>query len=175
MADSVGGHGNPGNRFRGSDLGCRSSKVEGGNDGRPRADPVSAARVEIGLLDTSAFVAAEEGRPLREEALPDSAVISIITVAELRAGVLAASDIESRDRRLATLERISSIAVFPIDHHVAGLWAGMRTYLAAAGKRVSVNDLWIAATAAANRMPVVTQDRDFYALSGVNGLTVIEV
>jgi predicted nucleic acid-binding protein len=37
------------------------------------------------------------------------------------------------------------------------------------------NDLWIAATAAASGMPIVTQDRDFYALSGVNGLTVIEV
>lgn len=102
-------------------------------------------------------------------------MISIITVAELRAGVLAAPDIETRDRRLATLERISEAGVFPIDHRVAGTWAGMRAYLAAAGKRVSVNDLWIAATAAANRMPVFTQDRDFYALSGVNGLTVIEV
>ena len=40
---------------------------------------------------------------------------------------------------------------------------------------MSGNDLWIAATAAASGMPVITQDRDFYALSGVNGLTVIEV
>lgn len=136
---------------------------------------MSQDRVSVGLLDTSALIAVEEGRPLREEALPESAVISIITVAELRAGVLAASDIQSRDRRLATLERISKAAVFPIDHRVAGTWAGMRAYLAASGKRVSINDAWIAATAAANRMPVVTQDRDFYALSGVNGLTVIEV
>lgn len=136
---------------------------------------MSVDRVGVGLLDTSVFIAAEEGRPLREEALPESAVISIITVAELRAGVLGASDIEVRDRRLATLERISNVAIFPIDHHVAGTWAGMRAYLAASGKRVSVNDLWIAAAAAAHRMPVITQDRDFYALSGVNGLTVIEV
>lgn len=40
---------------------------------------------------------------------------------------------------------------------------------------MSANDLWIAATAAASEMPVVTQDHDFYTLSGVNGLTVIEV
>ncbi|MGN6277083.1 MAG: PIN domain-containing protein [Solirubrobacterales bacterium] len=136
---------------------------------------MSEGGASVGLLDTSAVIALEEGRFLREGALPDRTVISIITVAELRAGVLVASDIETRDRRLATLERISEAAVFPIDHRVAGTWAGMRAYLAAARKRVSVNDLWIAATAAANRMPVVTQDRDFYALSGVNGLTVIEV
>jgi predicted nucleic acid-binding protein len=136
---------------------------------------VSGERVGVGLLDTSALIAAEEGRSIREEGLPENAVISIITMAELRAGVLAASDIESRDRRLSTLERISGAAVFPIDHRVARVWAGMRAYLAASGERVSVNDLWIAATAASNRMPVITQDHDFYALSGVNGLTVIEV
>lgn len=51
----------------------------------------------------------------------------------------------------------------------------MRAYLAASEQRVSPNDLWIAATAAASEVPVVTQDNDFYALSGVNGLAVIEV
>jgi predicted nucleic acid-binding protein len=136
---------------------------------------MNAARAAVGLLDTSAVIASEEGRPLKEEALPAETVISIITVAELRAGVLGAPDIETRDRRLATLERAFKAAVFPIDHRVAETWAGMRAYLAASGGRVSVNDLWIAATAVANRMPVITQYRDFYALSGVNGLTVIEV
>lgn len=129
----------------------------------------------MGLLDTSAIIAPEVGRPLREDALPAETVISIITVAELRAGVLGALDVGIRDRRLATLERAIKAPVFPIEHRVAAAWAGMRAYLAASGGRVSVNDLWIAATAAANRMPVITQDRDFYALSGVNGLTVIEV
>jgi predicted nucleic acid-binding protein len=136
---------------------------------------VSADRVSLGLLDTSVLVAAEKGRSLRAEALPENAAISIVTVAELRAGVLSAPDIERRDRRLATLEGISRTAILPVDHGVARAWAGMRAYLAAAGRGVSVNDLWIAATAAANEMPVVTQDLDFYALSGVNGLTVIEV
>jgi len=130
---------------------------------------------KVGILDTSVLIATEDGRPLRSEALPESAAISIVTVSELRAGVLAAPDIQSRDRRLATLERISKAAVFPVDQRVATAWAGIRAYLAASGERVSANDLWIASTAAANRMPVFTQDRDFHALSGVNGLTVVEV
>ena len=136
---------------------------------------MNAERAAVGLLDTSAVIASEVGRPLKEEVLPGETVISIVTVAELRAGVLGASDVGARDRRLATLERAMKAAVFPIDHRVAETWAGMRAYLATSEERVSVNDLWIAATAAANRMPVITQDRDFYALSGVNGLTVIEV
>lgn len=130
---------------------------------------------EIGLLDTSVLVAAEQSRPLRTESLPKSAAISIVTVGELRAGILAAPDVQSRDRRLYTLERISGTAILSVDHRVAQTWAGMRAYLAATGKSVSANDLWIAATAAAGGMPVITQDRDFYALSGVNGLSVIEV
>jgi predicted nucleic acid-binding protein len=130
---------------------------------------------EIGLLDTSVLIAAEGGRPLRAEALPEGSAISIVTVGELRAGILAAPDIQSRDRRLYTLERISGTTILSIDHRVAQVWAGMRAYLAAAGKGVSGNDLWIAATAAATGIPILTQDRDFYALSGVNGLTVIEV
>jgi predicted nucleic acid-binding protein len=130
---------------------------------------------EIGLLDTSVLVAAEAGRPLRADALPKTAAISIVTLGELRAGILAAPDTESRDRRLYTFERISGTTILTINHGVAQAWAGMRAYLAASGKGVSGNDLWIAATAAAARIPVITQDRDFYALSGVNGLTVIEV
>jgi predicted nucleic acid-binding protein len=130
---------------------------------------------EIGLLDTSVLIAGEKRRPLRAEALPKRAAISIVTVGELRAGVLAAPDVQSRDRRLYTLERISGTTVLSVDHEVAQAWAGMRAYLAASGERVSGNDLWIAATAAAAGLPVITQDRDFYALSGVNGLTVIEV
>ena len=136
---------------------------------------MSDDRASLGLLDTSVLIAAEKGRTLRAEALPEKAAISIITVAELRAGVLSAPDIDSRNRRITTLERISRAAILAIDHGAAQMWAGMRAYLAASGKGVSVNDLWIAATAAASEIPVVTQDRDFDALSGVNGLTVIEV
>lgn len=129
----------------------------------------------IGLLDTSVLIAAEEGRALRAKSFPESVAISIITVAELRAGILSAPDVESRDRRLYTLERISGTTTLAVDHKIAQTWAGMRAHLAASGERMSGNDLWIAATAASTGMPVVTQDRDFFALSGVNGLTVIEV
>lgn len=132
-------------------------------------------RPQRGLLDTSVLIAHESGRKLKRERLPQQAAISIVTRAELRLGVLAAADIEIRDRRLNTLESIAEMSVLPIWGAVERVWAGMRAYLTASGRSVRVNDLWIAATAAAYDMPVMTQDRDFHALSGVNGLTVIEV
>jgi Predicted nucleic acid-binding protein, contains PIN domain len=136
---------------------------------------VSVGPVPLGLLDTSVFIAAEYARPLRVEALPQRVATSIVTVAELRAGILAASDVATRDHRLTTFERILGTMVLPIDDSVARVWAGMRAYLAASDRAASINDVWIAATAAAHEIPVVTQDRDFHALSGVGGLTVIEV
>ena len=127
------------------------------------------------VVDTSVFVSFEQGRPLRREALPETAAISIVTKAELRAGVLAAKDIPTRDRRLDTLDAVARIVVLPVDEHVARAWSQMRAYLIAAGRRVNVNDMWIAATAAAHEIPVLTQDGDFDALNGVAGLTVIPV
>lgn len=136
---------------------------------------MSTYRPERGLLDTSIFIARESGRGLRQEQLPREVAISIVTKAELRLGVLAAADVEIRDRRLATLDSVAEMTVLPIWAGVERVWAGMRAYLNASGRSVNGNDVWIAATAAAYEIPVLTQDHDFYALSGVNGLTVIEV
>lgn len=101
--------------------------------------------------------------------------ISVVTSGELRAGILAADGIAERDRRIATWEASRQFAALPITGAVAGAWSQMRAYLAASGRRVSVNDAWIAATAAAYEMPILTQDHDFDALNGVAGLTVIPV
>ncbi len=55
------------------------------------------------LIDTSVFVALESGRRLDLGSLPDGSTASVITLAELSVGVLAAGDIATRSRRLATV------------------------------------------------------------------------
>ncbi len=99
----------------------------------------------------------------------------MVTKAELRVGILAAEDIETRDRRLVTFELANRLVSLPVDEAVSRAWAQMRAYVGASGQKVRVNDMWIAATAAAHEIPVVTQDTDFDALNGVAGLTVIPV
>lgn len=99
----------------------------------------------------------------------------MVTLAELTAGVLAAATSSIRSVRLATLERLSDVEALPIDEAVAAAWAYLRVHLAESGGRINVNDLWIAATAVARRLPVLTQDADFDALDGINGLTVVRV
>ena len=132
-------------------------------------------RAPKGLLDTSVLIASETGRPLDTEHLPDELYVSVVTLAELQAGVLAARDTLTRARRLATLGAISGLEPLPIDVAAAGQWSTMRARLAEEGRRINVNDLWIAAVAAANHLPVVTQDDDFAALAGIGGPEVIRV
>ena len=128
-----------------------------------------------GLLDTSVFIALESGRPIEAEKLPGEYVICPVTIAELQAGVLVAADVQTRARRLATLESTADMEVLPIDALVAAEWARLRVHLAASGRRLNGNDLWIAATAAANGLPIVTQDDDFGALEGFEGFDVIRI
>jgi predicted nucleic acid-binding protein len=128
-----------------------------------------------GLLDTSVFIANETGRPLDVGRLPDQVAISVVTLAELNAGVLAAKDVETRALRLATVEALADIELLPVDAATAMMWARMRVQLAESGRRVNVNAMWIAATAATRGLPVVTQDSDFDPLAGIAGLRVVKV
>ena len=125
-----------------------------------------------GLADTTVFIAREAGRGLRVDALPEVLGVSVITIGELRAGVLAAGDVDTRDRRLATLTQAIALEPIPVDERVAEAWARLRVQLRDRGQRMPVNDSWIAATAIALQVPIVTQDDDYLELPG---LAVIHV
>ena len=124
---------------------------------------------EEAVADTSLFIAVERplsGRP------PKRVAVSVITVGELRLGVLAADSGPIRARRLETLSAAEALDPLPIDAQVAHAWAALRLALRDGGKRMPINDSWIAATAIANGMPVASQDGDY---DDVPGLEVIRV
>lgn len=121
------------------------------------------------LADTSMFIAREAGRPLLGEP-PSDLSVSAITIGELRLGVLMAGDLETRKTRLATLEIAMLFDALDVDNRVTEAWARLIADLKLDGRRMEINDSWIAATAIAHDMPVVTQDGDF---SDIPGLEVI--
>ncbi len=125
-----------------------------------------------GIADTTVFIARESGRGLDEAALPDEIAISVITIGELRAGVLAATDVATRDRRLATFTMALAFDPVSVDRPVADAWARLRLMLRDSDQRMPVNDSWIAATAMSLGVPVVTQDDDYVE---ADGLQVIKV
>jgi predicted nucleic acid-binding protein len=118
------------------------------------------------------FIASETARPMRHDRLPDRLFVSVITIGELRAGVLAAVDVATRDRRLATLTEALVFDPLPIDERVAEVWARLRITLRDLGRRMPVNDSWIAATAMMSQMPIVTQDDDFQPIPGLEVIRV---
>jgi predicted nucleic acid-binding protein len=128
-------------------------------------------RPEAAVADTSLFIAQEQQRPLKASP-PRQLAVSIVTVAELRLGVLAAADVATRARRLRTVTAVAALDPLAIDDAVAAAWAELRSSLRDNGKRMPLNDSWIAATALAHRLPIATRDDDYDA---VPGLTVIKL
>jgi predicted nucleic acid-binding protein len=102
------------------------------------------------LIDTSVLAGARDAA-----ALSDDWAVSVVTVGELEAGIMIASDDATRARRVALLAAVLAEApALPIDRHIAARYGELR---ASAGRRPS-NDLWIAATALAHDFTLVTAD-----------------
>ena len=83
-----------------------------------------------------------------------------------------AKDWVARAQRLETMQLAEMLEPLPVTRQVAARWAALRLALREAGRSMPLNDSWIAATALAHDMPVVSQDDDY---DGVPGLDVLRV
>ena len=116
------------------------------------------------LIDTSVLVDAREVGELN-----DGWAVSVVTVGELEAGVLIAGDDSTRARRVALLAAVLAEApALPVDRHIAACYGELR---ASAGRRPN-NDLWIAATALAHDLTLITADEQQASLPLVRSALV---
>lgn len=114
------------------------------------------------LVDTSVLV----GAPLSPQGLDldEDWAVSVVSVGELEAGVLLAQDARVRVARLRLLTAVLAEApALALDRRVAARYGELR---AESGRRPS-NDLWIAATALAHGLTLVTRDREQASLRGL--------
>jgi predicted nucleic acid-binding protein len=91
----------------------------------------------------------------------------VITVAELRIGVLVASAPSVRAQRMRTLSEVERLAALPVDDDVAREFAEIVAAARRQRQRPKILDSLIAATARALDVPVYTQDADFDEMPGV--------
>ena len=113
--------------------------------------------VQRGLLDTSVLIA-EDVSPL-----PGQLAISVISVAELHFGVLAAASPEVRALRLARLSRLQRrFDPLPVDDAVADSYGQIAAHVSASGRqpRARTMDLLIAATAHVHGAVLYTRNAD---------------
>lgn len=103
------------------------------------------------LLDTSVLI----GVHPPEVGQLEAAVLSAVSVGELEAGVLSATQAGERAARLRRLGAIlAESPVLPVDRLVAARYGELR----ARTGRLPSNDLWIAATALAHDLWLITAD-----------------
>ena len=119
------------------------------------------------LADTSVFVGIEAARFDVARFADFEWGISAVTLGELRLGVLQAQSPEAASRRLSTYQLAQRFEALPIDGAVSDAWALLVSQLRATGRRVPINDGWIAATAIAHRVPIVTEDADYDTMPDV--------
>jgi len=125
------------------------------------------------IADTSLFIARETGRPLDPYEEDREIAVSMVTIAELELGVLAAAEPRIRAARLQTLRDAEQLSALPVDRTVASALATLVVEMRAAGRgRLGVQDAWIAATAITYDADLLTQDADF---DGVPSLRVIKL
>jgi tRNA(fMet)-specific endonuclease VapC len=84
-------------------------------------------------------------------------ILSFMSVAELRMGAMTAS--WGSQRRLLLEHFINGFELFYADNDLCTVWARIRADVKAAGRPVSPQDAWIAATALAVDAPLATNNR----------------
>lgn len=115
---------------------------------------------EIGVLDTSIIAALALYDPAE---LPETVLITAVTLGELSYGPHATDDPLKRAGRVAVLQHVeSTFEPLPYDHHAARMYGQICAAVRAAGRqpRKRASDLMIAATAASNALPLYTANPD---------------
>jgi predicted nucleic acid-binding protein len=132
------------------------------------------AEARKGLLDTSVVIDHDVIEPAL---LPDESAIAAVTLAELAAGPHASGDDQERARRQDRLQWAATTwDALPFDAAAARMYGLIFAATKRAGRssRARFADLLIAATAAANGLPLYTRNpSDFIGLEDV--VTIVAI
>lgn len=126
------------------------------------------------LIDTSVLIALErgelDGAALSEGRTEEEMFVSVVSASELLHGVHRASTPEIRARRSAFVEGLlAELPILPLDILVARTHARTWAELARNGTPVGAHDLWIAATAVARSLTLLSRNpREFKRIPGLS-------
>ena len=119
------------------------------------------------ILDTNALSAVADADPAVWPLFSQAGVVGIpvIVLGEYRFGI-------SRSRRQSFYDswlekHLPSCLVLDVSEETSTHYAVIRTELRSQGTPIPANDAWIAALSRQHRMPILSRDRHFDAVSGV--------
>jgi predicted nucleic acid-binding protein len=119
------------------------------------------------ILDTNALSAAAEGHPdiIAILAGATQLALPVVVIGEYRFGI-AQSRHKARYRRWLD-GLIADCTVLEINERTTLHYAAIGMELKQAGKPIPTNDLWIAALCRQHNLPLLSRDRHFDAVSGI--------
>jgi len=119
------------------------------------------------ILDTNALSAAAEREPaaLKVVALAERIAVPVVVLGEYRLGI-------AQSRRRAVYEGwlrdwIAAVTVLDIDEETTGFYAEIGLELKRKGQPIPTNDLWVAALCRQHSLPLVSRDRHFDVVAGL--------
>ena len=124
------------------------------------------------LADTSVFIGLETARFDAGRFAEFEWGVSVVTLGELRLGVLQARDPEASARRLSTYQLAQRFEPLAVDEAVSDAWALLVSRLRARGRKAPHQRQLDRATAIAHGVPIVTQDSDYDVMPWVEVIKV---
>jgi predicted nucleic acid-binding protein len=127
------------------------------------------------VLDTNIYCDYAEGIPAVVDTLADygsQIYLPVVVVAELSFGFMKGTrSRENEDRLQDTIEQLD-IEIISIDRDVARKYAVIYLGLVQVGKKIPINDVWIAACCMHLGGTLYTRDRHFDAIAGLDLLSM---
>jgi len=119
------------------------------------------------ILDTNALSAAAEREPsaLEVVARAERLAIPVIVLGEYRLGIAQSRHRTSYENWLR--EWVAAVTVLDIDEETTHSYAAIGMELKKKGKPIPANDLWIAALCRQYSLPLLSRDRHFDFVSGL--------
>ena len=119
------------------------------------------------ILDTNALSATADGESAAVELVARAQLVAVpvIVLGEYRLGI-------AQSRRHANYESwlrewITAVSVLDIDDETTYHYAAIGLELKRMGKPIPANDLWIAALCRQHDLPILSRDRHFDAVPGI--------
>jgi predicted nucleic acid-binding protein len=119
------------------------------------------------ILDTNALSAAADREPaaLKVVASAEHIAVPVVVLGEFRLGI--AQSRHRADYEAWLREWMGAVMVLDIDEETTRHYATIGLELKRMGKPIPTNDLWIAALCRQHALPVVSRDRHFDLVAGI--------
>ena len=122
------------------------------------------------ILDTNALSGAADGDPGALEIIAgaERIAVPVIVLGEYRLGIAQSRHRKEYEEWLQ--EWVAAVTVLDVDRETTYQYAKIGLELKKIGKPIPSNDLWIAALCGQHSMPLLSRDRHFAVVSGLNRL-----